>query len=202
VAESAARSGLLPTIASIDRQSFVSRSEWRRWDALPTWTSHERFATLATVLPSPAQDSQILRSRTSAIRAGAGLKFAYGRTADTRCRAPLGSALPPRSARGTPTMTRRPHASAAPPDKRTSWADRQRRACLRIARRRRMAGTNGHCRVIVGQRGCRSADARGSESPHFQDLSPIPPAGFEPAISCVKGRRPRPLDHGGQEQQL
>jgi hypothetical protein len=27
--------------------------------------------------------------------------------------------------------------------------------------------------------------------------SPVPPAGFEPAISCVKGRRPRPLDHGG-----
>jgi len=32
VAESAARSGLLLTIASIDRQSFVSRSEWRRLD--------------------------------------------------------------------------------------------------------------------------------------------------------------------------
>lgn len=27
----------------------------------------------------------------------------------------------------------------------------------------------------------------------------VPPAGFEPAISCVKGRRPRPLDHGGEE---
>src|SRR5438552_13672765 len=27
----------------------------------------------------------------------------------------------------------------------------------------------------------------------------VPPAGFEPAISCVKGRRPRPLDHGGKE---
>jgi hypothetical protein len=27
----------------------------------------------------------------------------------------------------------------------------------------------------------------------------IPPTGFEPVISCVKGRRPEPLDHGGDQ---
>jgi hypothetical protein len=33
--------------------------------------------------------------------------------------------------------------------------------------------------------------------PRKQPALVVPPAGFEPAISCVKGRRPRPLDHGG-----
>ena len=28
-------------------------------------------------------------------------------------------------------------------------------------------------------------------------LEEVPPAGFEPAVSCVKGRRPGPLDDGG-----
>ncbi len=44
-----------------------------------------------------------------------------------------------------------------------------------------------------------SGDGRGvaGETPTTTDGRAIPPTGFEPVISCVKGRRPGPLDHGG-----
>jgi hypothetical protein len=48
-----------------------------------------------------------------------------------------------------------------------------------------MTRLDGESVVVVSAVGSPSGD------------SPVPPAGFEPAISCVKGRRPRPLDHGG-----
>ncbi len=43
-------------------------------------------------------------------------------------------------------------------------------------------------------------DSRGtSEDPQcdVDSILTVPPAGFEPAISTLKGWRPRPLDHGG-----
>jgi hypothetical protein len=54
-------------------------------------------------------------------------------------------------------------------------------------------------RVVVRDREVEAMDWTPAAHPFFEKQRGVPPRGFEPLISTLKGWRPRPLDDGGRE---
>ena len=117
------------------------------------------------------------------------------------CPDPRGRPAPWRRARGRPTRpAARGRAGAA--------ARRRRRRARRPARRAQgRTATSGHGVRMPQRQGGRRSERRGrgarraavrGEAP-VRPRRVVPPTGFEPVISTLKGWRPRPLDDGGTE---
>ena len=59
-------------------------------------------------------------------------------------------------------------------------------------------GKAGRPRIVTPPRGAQPRVGQGDAGrPRISAAHLVPPAGFEPAISTLKGWRPRPLDDGG-----